>query len=143
MHEIGWAMFFVACFGFGPMAGTVVLIINFIGFAGKLLSENVEVADMKPVESIRAVGGGKLRQMILAIYPQVRPVWFGIFIYGFDIVLRASFVLGLVGAGGVGAELSGSIEALRYDRVGAILLTIVAIVAVAELVSVYLRKRIN
>lgn len=143
VHEIVWAMFFVACFGFGPLAGAVVLTINFVGFAGKLLSENVEAADVKPVEAIRAAGGGRLREMILAIYPQVRPVWFGIFIYGFDIVLRASFVLGLVGAGGVGAELSGSIESLRYERVGAILLLIVVIVAIAEMLSIYLRKRIS
>ncbi len=143
VHEIIWAMIFVACFGFGPLAGTIVLVINFIGFAGKLLSENVESADMKPVEAIRAAGGGKLREMVLAVYPQVRPVWFGIFIYGWDIVLRASFILGLVGAGGVGAELSGSLESLRYERVGAILILIVAIVAATEYFSVRLRKRIT
>jgi phosphonate transport system permease protein len=143
VHEIIWAMIFVACFGFGPLAGTIVLVINFIGFAGKLLSENVEAADMRPVEAIRAAGGGRLREMVLAIYPQVRPVWFGIFIYGWDIVLRASFILGLVGAGGVGAELSGSLESLRYERVGAILMLIVGIVALTEIASVHLRKRIT
>lgn len=143
VHEIVWAMIFVACFGFGPLAGMVVLTINFIGFAGKLLSENVEAVDMKPVEAIRAAGGGRLREMILAVYPQVRPVWVGIFIYGWDIVLRASFILGLVGAGGVGAELSGSLESLRYDRVGAILLLIIVIVALTEIASVHLRKRIT
>src|SRR3546814_5607082 len=93
-------MLMVAIFGFGPLAGTIVLILVFIGFSGKLLAENVEAADMRPVEAIRSVGGNRLRQMVLVVYPQVRPVWIGIFIYGWDIVLRASFVLGIVGAGG-------------------------------------------
>lgn len=143
VHEIVWAMMFVALFGFGPLAGMIVLILNFIGFGGKLLAENVEAADMRPVEAIRAVGGGRLKQMILGVYPQVRPVWSGIFMYGWDIVLRASFVLGLVGAGGVGEELRGSIEGLNYDRVGMILLIIVAVVTLSELASIYVRKRLT
>lgn len=141
VHEIIWAMFFVACFGFGPLAGTIVLVLNFIGFAGKLLAENVEAADMRPVDAIRAAGGGRLKQMILGVYPQVRPVWIGIFIYGWDIVLRASFVLGIVGAGGVGVYLRDSIESLNYDRVGMILIIIVSIVTLSELLSIQARQR--
>ena len=84
----------------------IVLVLNFIEFAGKLIAENVEAAEMRPVEVIRAAGGGRMKQTILGVYPQVRPVWIGIFVYGWDIVLRASFILGIVGAGGVGlAEL--------------------------------------
>lgn len=143
VHEIIWAMLLVAIFGFGPLAGTIVLTLNFVGFAGKLLAENVEAAEMNPVEAIRANGGDRLRQMILAVYPQVRPVWTGIFVYGWDIVLRASFVLGLVGAGGVGAELRGSIERLYYDRVGMILIIIITIVTLSEVTSIQLRKRIT
>jgi phosphonate transport system permease protein len=143
VHEIIWAMLMVAFFGFGPLAGMIVLVLNFIGFAGKLLAENVEAVDMRPVEAIRAVGGGRLRQMILGVYPQVQPVWVGIFVYGWDIVLRASFILGIVGAGGVGVELKGSIEGLQYDRVGMILIIIVAIVATSEITSIHLRKRLT
>ena len=141
VHEIIWAMLFVAVFGFGPLAGMVVLVLNFIGFAGKLLAENVEAADMRPVEAIRAAGGGRMKQMILGVYPQVRPVWMGIFIYGWDIVLRASFVLGIVGAGGVGVQLIDSIESLYYHRVGMILIIIVSIVTLSELLSIQVRKR--
>ena len=141
VHEIIWAMLFVAVFGFGPLAGMIVLVLNFIGFAGKLLAENVEAADMRPVEAIRAAGGGRMKQMILGVYPQVRPVWIGIFIYGWDIVLRASFVLGIVGAGGVGVQLIDSIESLYYHRVGMILIIIVSIVTLSELLSIHVRKR--
>ena len=141
VHEIIWALFFVAVFGFGPFAGMIVLTLNFIGFAGKLLAENVEAADMRPVEAIRAAGGGRLKQMILGVYPQVRPVWIGIFVYGWDIVLRASFILGIVGAGGVGVQLIDSIESLNYDRTGIILIIIVSIVTLSELLSIHVRKR--
>ncbi|MCL4767730.1 MAG: phosphonate ABC transporter, permease protein PhnE [Hyphomicrobiaceae bacterium] len=143
VHEVIWALILVALFGFGPLAGMIVLTLHFIGFGGKLLAENVEAADMRPVEAIRAAGGSRLKQMVLGVYPQVRPVWVGIFIYGWDIVLRASFILGMVGAGGVGAQLRGSIEGLRYHRVGTILIIIFIIVAVGEVLSMRLRKRIT
>ena len=142
IHEIIWAMLLVACLGFGPLAGMIVLTIDFIGFGSKLLAESIEAADMKPVEAIRAAGGNRLRQMILGVFPQVAPVWVGIFVYGWDIVLRASFVLGLVGAGGVGAQLQGSIESLNYDRLGAILIIIIAVVVASEAVSARLRSRV-
>ena len=96
---------------------------------------------MRPIEAIRAAGGGRMKQMILGVYPQVRPVWMGIFIYGWDIVLRASFVLGIVGAGGVGVQLIDSIESLYYHRVGMILIIIVSIVTLSELLSIQVRKR--
>jgi phosphonate transport system permease protein len=143
IHEIIWAMLLVACLGFGPLAGMIVLTIDFIGFGSKLLAESIESADMKPVEAIRAAGGNRLRQMVLGVFPQVAPVWIGIFVYGWDIVLRASFVLGLVGAGGVGAQLQASVESLAYDRLGAILLIIIAIVSISEVVSAHLRKRVS
>jgi len=143
IHEIIWAMLLVACLGFGPLAGVIVLVIDFIGFGSKLLAESIEAADMKPVEAIRATGGSPLKQMILGVFPQVAPVWVGIFVYGWDIVLRASFVLGIVGAGGVGAQLHGAVESLNYDRLGAILLIIIAIVVVSEYVSAWLRQQVR
>jgi phosphonate transport system permease protein len=143
IHEIIWAMLFVACLGFGPLAGALVLTIDFVGFGSKLLAESIEAADMRPAEAIRAAGGNGLRQMILGVFPQVAPVWVGIFVYGWDIVLRASFVLGLVGAGGVGAQLQGAVESLQYERLGAILIIIIAIVAVSEAASAHLRKRVS
>lgn len=143
IHEIIWAMLLVACLGFGPLAGMIVLTIDFIGFGAKLLAESIEAADMKPAEAIRAAGGNRFRQMVLGVIPQLAPVWVGIFVYGWDIVLRASFVLGIVGAGGVGAYLNGAVESLNYDRLGAILIVIIAIVVVSEAVSAELRKRVS
>jgi phosphonate transport system permease protein len=143
IHEIIWAMLLVACLGFGPLAGMVVLVIDFVGFGAKLLAESIEAADMKPAEAIRAAGGNRYRQMALGVIPQLAPVWVGIFVYGWDIVLRASFVLGLVGAGGVGAYLVGAVESLNFDRLGAILIVIIAIVVASEALSADLRKRVS
>lgn len=142
VHGVVWAMLMVAILGFGPLAGTIALTLAFIGFAGKLVAENVEAVNMRPVEAIRAVGGSRLKQMILGVYPQVRPVWIGLFIYGWDIILRTSFVLGLVGAGGVGVELISSMESLSYHRVGTILLIIIVMVTLGELASMWVRKRV-
>ncbi|HVL58275.1 MAG TPA: phosphonate ABC transporter, permease protein PhnE [Burkholderiaceae bacterium] len=143
IHEIIWAMLLVAILGFGPLAGLIVLTIDFIGFGSKLLAESIESADMKPVEAIRAAGGNRVRQMVMGVVPQLAPVWVGIFVYGWDIVLRASFVLGLVGAGGVGAQLHGAVESLSYERLGAILIIIIAIVVASEAVSAHLRARVR
>lgn len=143
IHEIVWAMLFVTIFGFGPLPGMLVLIIIYIGFAGKLFSENIEAIDMGPVEAMRAVGATRTREMLIGVLPQVMPVWTGISIYGWDVVLRASAVLGLVGAGGLGTELRASMESLRYQRTGAILLITIILVAFSELLSNHIRKKIT
>ena len=143
IHEIVWAMLLVTIFGFGPLPGMLVLIIIYIGFAGKLFSENIEAIEMGPVEAMRAVGASKVKEMLIGVFPQVMPVWTGISIYGWDVVLRASAILGLVGAGGLGTELRASIESLRYQRTGAILIITILLVAFSELLSNRVRKKIT
>jgi phosphonate transport system permease protein len=143
IHEIVWAMLLVTIFGFGPLPGMLVLIIIYIGFAGKLFSENIEAIEMGPVEAMRAVGASKVKEMLIGVFPQVMPVWTGISIYGWDVVLRASAILGLVGAGGLGTELRASIESLRYQRTGAILIITILLVAFSELLSNRIRKKIT
>jgi phosphonate transport system permease protein len=136
-------MLLVTIFGFGPLPGMLVLIIIYIGFAGKLFSENIEAIEMGPVEAMRAVGASKVKEMLIGVFPQVMPVWTGISIYGWDVVLRASVILGLVGAGGLGTELRASIESLRYQRTGAILIITILLVAFSELLSNHIRKKIT
>jgi phosphonate transport system permease protein len=143
IHEIVWAMLLVSIFGFGPFPGMLVLIIIYIGFAGKLFSENIEAIDMGPVEAMRAVGANRLKEMCIGVLPQVMPVWTGIAIYGWDVALRGSTILGLVGAGGLGTELRASIESLRYQRAGAILIIIICLVSLSELMSIQIRKRVT
>lgn len=143
IHEIVWAMLLVSIFGFGPFPGMITLIIIYIGFAGKLFSENIEAIDMGTVEAMRAVGANRVKEMCIGVIPQVMPVWVGIGIYGWDVAFRASSILGLVGAGGLGTELRASIESLRYQRVGAILIIIICIVSLGELASERIRKRVT
>jgi phosphonate transport system permease protein len=143
LHELVWALLFVSILGFGPLPGTAVLAIVYMGSAGKLFSEALEVVDARPLEAIRAAGGTGLQVLLFGALPQVRAVWAGIAIYCWDVVLRASTVLGIVGAGGLGADLRGSIESLRYQRVGAILMIIVLLVAVSEGLSAEVRRRLS
>jgi phosphonate transport system permease protein len=89
------------------------------------------------------VGASKVKEMLIGVFPQVMPVWTGISIYGWDVVLRASAILGLVGAGGLGTELRASIESLRYQRTGAILIITILLVAFSELLSNHIRKKIT
>lgn len=143
IHEIVWAMLLVSIFGFGPLPGMLTLIFVYIGFAGKLFSENIEAIDMGTVEAMRAVGANRVKVMCIGVIPQVMPVWVGISIYGWDVVLRASSILGLVGAGGIGIQLRASIESLRYHRVGAILIIILFLVSLSEVASDQIRKRVT
>lgn len=143
LHELVWALLFVSILGFGPLPGMLVLVFVYIGSAGKLFAEALEVVDARPLEAIRAAGGTTAQVFLYGALPQVRSVWTGIAIYCWDVVLRASTVLGIVGAGGLGAELRGSIESLRYHRVGAIVLIIVLLVAVSEWISARVRQRLT
>jgi phosphonate transport system permease protein len=143
IHEIVWAMLLVSIFGFGPLPGMLTLIFIYIGFAGKLFSENIEAIDMGTVDAMRAVGANRVKEMCIGVIPQVMPVWAGIAIYGWDVALRASSILGLVGAGGLGTELRASIESLRYSRAGAILIIILCLVSLSELASEHVRKRMT
>lgn len=142
VHEMIWAILFVAMFGFGPLPGTIVLTIGFIGATGKLFAENLESIDMGIVESMKAVGANRTKEMFFGVISQVKPVWIGITIYGWDIVWRASVALGLVGAGGLGVQLRASMESLRYQRVGAILVIMLVFVSLNEVISMKIRSRV-
>jgi phosphonate transport system permease protein len=113
-----------------------------IGFGGKLMAEAVEAIRKGPVEAIRATGGGHLQVFVYAVLPQVRVAWAGIAIYTWDVVFRASTVVGFFGAGGMGHYLRESVQRVESREVSAIILTIVAIVIVAELFSAWVRSRI-
>jgi len=102
VHETIWAILFVTILGFGMMAGVIALTLFCIGFAGKLLAEEIESIDMGPVEAIRSTGAGELAVMVFGVFPQVRVAFTGIGIYTWDVAFRAATVVGFFGAGGMG-----------------------------------------
>ena len=140
LQEIIIAIFLVAMFGFGPFAGFLTLSFATIGFLSKLLAEDIEDIDESQAEAIRATGASWLQMINYAIQPQVMPRLIGLSLYRLDINFRESAVIGIVGAGGIGATLNTAIDRYEYDSAGAILLIIILLVMVAEYGSSYLRK---
>jgi phosphonate transport system permease protein len=139
-QEIIIAILFVAMFGFGPFAGFLTLSFATIGFLSKLLAEDIEDVDESQAEAIRATGAGWWQLINYAIQPQVMPRLIGLSCYRLDINFRESAVIGIVGAGGIGATLNTAMDRYEYDSAGAILILIIIIVMVAEYSSGYVRK---
>ncbi len=139
-QEIIIAIFCVKLFGFGPFAGFVTLSFATIGFYGKLLAEDIEDMDPVQAEAVRATGASWFQWLNYAVQPQVLPRMIGLGLYRLDINFRESAVVGIVGAGGIGATLNTAFDRYEFDSAAAILLVIIAIVMVVEYTSGYVRK---
>ncbi|MCK0162742.1 phosphonate ABC transporter, permease protein PhnE [Marinobacter sp. S6332] len=139
-QEIIIAILLVSMFGFGPFAGFLTLTFASIGFLSKLLAEDIEDCDSAQIDAIRASGARWWQVVNYAVQPQVMPRLIGLSLYRLDINFRESSVIGIVGAGGVGATLNTAIDRYEYDSAGAILIIIIAIVLVVEYSSSYIRR---
>jgi phosphonate transport system permease protein len=139
-HPVIVAIIFVKAVGFGPLAGILTLVVYSIGFVGKLMAEAIEEIDHGQVEAIRAAGGGFYKVLAYAVFPQVLPRQVGLSIYQLDSNLRASAVVGIVGAGGIGGTLMNAFRRFDYDFALAILVVIIGIILVSEGISGRLRK---
>jgi phosphonate transport system permease protein len=139
-QEIIVAILLVAMFGFGPFAGFLTLTFATIGFLAKLLAEDIEDIDESQAEAIRATGAGWWQVVNYGVQPQVMPRLVGLSLYRFDINFRESAVIGIVGAGGIGATLNTAMDRYDYDTAGAILIMIIVIVMFAEYASSHIRK---
>ena len=139
---IVFALVFVIAFGLGPMAGVLAIAIHSTGALGKLFSEIVENADMKPVEGIRSTGASWLSCMRFAVVPQVTAGYASYALLRFEINVREASVMGFVGAGGIGQELVVAIRKFYYSDVSAILLTIIVTVFLIDITTGWLRGRL-
>ena len=142
VHEMIWAILFVTILGFGMLPGVLALTMFCIGFAAKLFAEEIEAINMGQVEAVRAMGGNKLQVFVFGVFPQVRVAFAGIAIYTWDVAFRAATVVGFVGAGGMGWYLKRNVMQIETERTAAILLSIIALVVVAEIFSAWARSRI-
>lgn len=140
LQEIIVAILFVAMVGFGPFAGFLTITFATIGFLAKLLAEDIEDIDAAQVEAITSAGGTWLQRLEYAVRPQVMPRLIGLCLYRLDINFRESAVVGIVGAGGIGATLTTAIDRYEFDVAAAILAIIIVIVMVAEYASSHLRR---
>ncbi len=137
--EILYALILVFAVGIGPLAGVLAIAIHTAGALGKLFSEVNENASMRPVEGIRGVGGNWFEEMRYGIVPQVLPNFASYTLLRFEINVRASSIVGFVGAGGIGQELNRVISLYSDDRVVAVLLLVVVVVTLIDLFSERLR----
>lgn len=142
VNTIIWALLFVAIFGPGVVAGILAIAFRSIGFIGKLMAEAIEEIDKRQVEAIEATGAGRAKVVLYGIVPQVLPAFFAVAILRWDINIRESTVLGLVGAGGIGLILQGAIDLFDWQTVATILIAILGVVILGELVSAALRRRV-
>lgn len=142
INSLIWALLLVAVIGPGILAGTIAIALRSIGFCAKLLYEAIEEIDTKQVEAITATGASKAQVMGFGIAPQIMPAFAGITVFRWDINIRESTVLGLVGAGGIGLQLQGSLNTLAWPQVSLILVVIFLAVLVSEWVSAMVRRAI-
>ena len=140
IHEVVWALIFVAAVGLGALAGVLAIAMRSVGFIAKMTSEAIEDFDARPVEAIRVVGGNPLQVMRYAILPQILPVVLGVTIFEWEINIRRSAILGLVGAGGLGLVFFRQMNTFNYPGVTTVILAILAIILIGEVLSYYSRK---
>ena len=142
INTLVFALFFVAVFGPGPLAGTLAIAFHSIGFLGRLFSEALEVASPGPVEALRAAGAPWPSLVVYGYWPQVAPAFWALALFRWDINVRESIVLGLVGAGGIGMVLDTAMNLFQWERVAMVLIAILAVVIVAEVAVTYIRTKI-
>ncbi len=140
--EIVFALIFITAVGLGPFPGVLALLLHNIGVMGKLWSEAIEEVDLGPVEALRVAGARRGQVVGHAIVPAVAPQFVGLLRYRFDVNVRASLVLGLVGAGGIGFLINQSIQLFRFDEMLTHILVVLALIVVVDNVSAQLRRRI-
>lgn len=139
--ELIMGIIFVAAVGFGALPGVLALGLHSIGMVGKFFAESIEHVDPAPVEAARSTGASPLQVVSHGILPQVFPQMADVSIYRWEYNFRASTVMGMVGAGGIGFELMSSLRIMQYQEVSAILLVILLMVTLVDGFSGFLRKR--
>lgn len=138
--ELIMGIIFVAAVGFGALPGVLALGLHSIGMVGKFFAEAIEHVDEAPVEAARASGATSFQVLYHAVLPQVIPQFADVSIYRWEYNFRASTVMGMVGAGGIGFELMGSLRIMQYQEVSAILIVILVMVTLVDGLSGRLRK---
>ncbi len=142
-HALVIAIIAVLTVGFGPLAGIITLSIKTIGFFSKLLSEEIEDIDPTQLEAIRATGAGRAQSLVYGVLPQITRRFVALTIYRWDINIRTSTIVGIVGAGGIGQVLINSFESFEYDYTLAIVIVIVGLVLLGEVLSATVRARLE
>lgn len=140
--ELVLAIALIPLAGLGPFSGTLAIGIHSIGTLGKLTSEVIEGIDAGPLEAATATGASRLASMRWGVLPQVMPEVIAFWLYRFEINIRASAILGVVGAGGIGGLLSDFVTYRRWDRAGTAIIVVIGVTILIDLISGAIRRRI-
>lgn len=142
VNSLVWALLFVAIFGPGPLAGMLAIALRSVGFVGKLMAEALEQTPRGPIEALQAAGASWSAQLWYGYWPHIRPAFASVLLLRWDINIRESGVLGLVGAGGIGVVLDTALNLFQWNRVAAVLITVFVVVVAAELIVTQVRRKL-
>lgn len=140
--DVVFALIFVTAVGLGPFPGVLALIFHNTGVMAKLWAEAIEEIDPGPSEALRTVGANRTQIVANATFPQVIPQLFGLLLYRFDVNVRSSLVLGLVGAGGIGLLINQSIKSFQFDAMLTYILIVLVLIIAVDLFSAGVRKKL-
>ncbi|WP_346618720.1 phosphonate ABC transporter, permease protein PhnE [Blastococcus montanus] len=138
-----FAILFVRAFGLGPLAGALAVAVHSIGMIAKLMADAIEEVDPVPTEAVRACGASRMQVAVSSVLPRVMPAFVSTVLYRLDINVRASAILGIVGAGGIGVALQTALGSLNYRRAAGIIAVIIGLILLLELLSVLIRRRVS
>ncbi len=138
--EIVWALLFVRAVGLGPAAGVLAIAINYAGMLGKVYFEIFEAGDTRPARAVLESGGGRVHAFFYGVLPVSLPELVSYSVYRWECAIRASVVMGFVGAGGLGQQMELSMRMLEGGEVATMLLVFLALVMLADAISALLRK---
>ncbi|WP_371774567.1 phosphonate ABC transporter, permease protein PhnE [Streptomyces sp. NBC_01438] len=140
--DVVFALIFVTAVGLGPFPGVLALLLHNIGVMGKLWAEALEDADPGPVQALRSAGAGRIQVAAHALLPSVTPQLIGLLLYRLDVNVRASLVLGLVGAGGIGFLINQSIKLFQFDEMLTHILVVLVLIVAVDRLSAWVRQRL-
>lgn len=138
-----FALLFVAAVGLGPFAGVLGVALHTWGSMAKLYAENIESSNLQPFQTAIAAGTPRFRAVFYVLIPDVKPALVAVTLYFWEFTIRASTVLGLVGAGGIGQMLKNNLDLMNFPVVLAVLIVIVGLVTIADQISAWLRARLT
>lgn len=142
VNTLVWALLFIAIFGPGALAGTMAIAFRSVGFIGKLFGESLDDSPTQAIDALKATGASPSGIFLKGYWPQVKPAFASLVLFRWDINVRESAVLGLVGAGGIGMAMDSAMNLFRWDQVAVVLITIFVVVIVAEILVTMIRRRI-
>lgn len=142
LPDVAWGLLFVAFVGVGTLAGILALIFFNIGIVAKLTAETIDAVDPGPIEAADAAGANGVQRAITAVVPQILPNYLSYSLYVFELNVRASVVIGMVGAGGIGSTIMVELARFNYANVSAIIVMLFVVVFLIDSASRWIRSRL-